>query len=79
MVCSMMFFKNVKLMFWADENLCAVYVKNPCPYHVLENKTPCEMCYGRIPSVRNLKLFSSTYYASFPKEKITKLDVRRRK
>jgi len=27
MVHSMLFFKNVKLMFWADEVLCAMYLK----------------------------------------------------
>jgi hypothetical protein len=46
MVCSMMFFKNVKLMFWDDVFLCAVYVKNRCPYHSLGNNTPYEIWYG---------------------------------
>jgi transposase InsO family protein len=39
MVCSMMFFKNVKLMFWVDTILCAIYVKNRCSSHALGNKT----------------------------------------
>jgi transposase InsO family protein len=60
MVRSMMFFKNVKLMFWDDAILCAVYVKNKCPYHAIKNKTPYEMWYGHIPSVRHLRVFGST-------------------
>jgi hypothetical protein len=69
MVRSMMFFKNVKLMFWADAVLCAVYVKNRCPSHALKNKTPYEMWYGHIPSVRHLRVFGSTCYALIPKDK----------
>jgi hypothetical protein len=43
MVCSMMFFKNVKLVFWANVVLCASYVKNMYSYHSLKNKTSYEM------------------------------------
>jgi hypothetical protein len=38
MVRSMMFFRNVELMFWVFVALCAVYVKNKCPYHVIKKK-----------------------------------------
>jgi transposase InsO family protein len=79
MVCSMMFFKNVKLMFWVDAVLCAVYVKNRSPSHALGNKTPYEMWYGHIPSVRHLRVFGSTCYALIPKEKRNKLDARSQK
>jgi hypothetical protein len=79
MVRSMMFFKNVKLMFWDDAVLCAIYVKNKCPSHALKNKTPCEMWYGHIFSVRHLRVFGSTYYALIPKKKIRKLDARSQK
>jgi hypothetical protein len=79
MVRSMMFFKNVKLMFWDDAVLCAVYVKNMCPSHALKNKTPYEMWYGHIPLVRHLRVFGSTCYALIPKEQRSKLDARSRK
>jgi hypothetical protein len=72
-VCSMMFFKNVKLMFWVDVVLCVVYVKNRCPSNALQNKTLYEMWYGLIPSVRHLRVFGSTYYALIPKQKKTSL------
>jgi hypothetical protein len=76
MVCFMSFFKNVKLTFWVDAVLCVVYVKNRCPSHALKNKTPYEMRYGHIPSVRNLVVFGSTCYALISKEKRSKLDAR---
>jgi hypothetical protein len=76
MVRSMMFFKDVKLMFWADAVLCAVDVKNKSPSHALGNKTPYEMCYGLIPSVRHLRVFGSTCYALITKEQRNKLDAR---
>jgi hypothetical protein len=66
MVRPMMFFKNVKLMFSVDVIMCAVYVKKKCPSHALKNKTLYEMWYGRIPSVRHLRVFGSTYYALIP-------------
>ena len=40
MVHSMMFFKNVKLVFWVDAFLCAVYVKNRCPYNAIKKILP---------------------------------------
>jgi hypothetical protein len=76
MVRCMMFFKNVKLMFWDDAILCVVYVKNMCPYHDLKNKTPYEMWYDRIPSMRHLKVFGSICYALIPKEQRRKIDAR---
>ena len=71
-----MFFKNVKLMFWVDTILCVVYVKNRCPYNVIRNKTPYEMLYGHIPSVKDLKVFGSPCYALIPKVHRNKLGAR---
>jgi hypothetical protein len=76
MVHSMMFFKNVKLMFWADAVLFAVSVKNMCPSHALQKNNPYEMWYGHIPLVRHLRVFGSTCYALIPKEQRSKIDVR---
>lgn len=75
MVCSMMFFTNVKLMFWVDAVLCVVYIKNRCPSHALRNKTSYEIWYGHIPLVRHLMIFGSTYYAFIPMEQRNKIGV----
>lgn len=75
----MMFFKNVKLMFWDDAVICVVYIKNMCPYNAIKNKTPYEMWYGHIPSVRHLRVFCSNCYALIPKEQRNKLSARSHK
>ena len=79
MVRSMLFFKNVKLMFWADAVLCAVYIKNRCPSSSIRNKTPFEMWHGHIPSVKHFRVFGSTCYALIPKGQRNKLGARSRK
>jgi hypothetical protein len=76
MVRSMMFLKNVKHMFWDDAVICAGYIKKTCPSHALKKKTPYEMWYGHIPSVRHLRVFGSTFYALILKEKRNKIDAR---
>jgi hypothetical protein len=79
MVRSMMFSKNVKLLFWDDVVLCVVYVKNKSPSHALKNKTPYEMWYGHIPSVMHLRVFGPTFYSLIPKEQRSKLEARIKK
>ena len=79
MVRSMLFLKNVKIMFWADVVLCAAYIKNRCPSNAIRNKTPYEMWYGHVPSVKHLRVFGSTCYALIPKVHRNKLGARSRK
>jgi hypothetical protein len=76
MVCSMLFFKNVKLIFWVDAVLCIVYLRNQIPSHSLGNMTQYEMWNDSIPSVRHLNVFGSTCSALISKEKINKLGAR---
>ena len=76
MARSMMFFKNVKLMFWGDAVVCAAYLRNKSPSLAIEDKTPHEMCFGHLPSVRHLKVFGSTCYSLIPKEQRNKICAR---
>jgi hypothetical protein len=76
MVHSMIFFKNVELMFWTDSILCAVYVKKGCPSHDIKNKNPYQMWYGHILSLRHLRVFGSTRYSLILKEQRSKIDAR---
>ena len=78
MVRSMMFFKNVKLMFWIDADLCVVYIKNRCP-NAIRNKTPYEMWHGHIPSIKHFRVFGSTCYYLIPKVQRNKIGARNRK
>ena len=73
---SMMFFKNVKLMFWGDTIVCATYLRKRSPSHVIEDKTPHEMWFGNFPSVRDLIFFGSTCYSLIPKELRNKFGAR---
>src|SRR5271168_1609904 len=75
----MLFFKNVKIMFWADAVLCAAYIKNRCPSNAIRNKTPYELWYGHVPSVKHLRVFGSTCYVLIPKVHRNKLGARSRK
>ena len=79
MVCSMMFFNNVKLMFWVDEALCDVYIKNRFPSKIIRNETPYETWHGHIPSVKHFRVSSSTYYTLIPKVQRNKLGTRNKK
>ena len=51
MVRSMMFFKNVKLIFLGEAVLCAAYIINWCPSSVINNRTPYEMWYSHLPAI----------------------------
>lgn len=66
MAHSMLFFKNVKLIFWGDTVQCVIYLRNRCPSHALKDKTPFEMWFGRIPLVCHLNIFGC--YALIPKK-----------
>ena len=76
MVRSMLFFKNVEIMFCVDAVLCAAYIKNRCPSNAIRDKTPYEMWYEHFPSVKQLRVLGSTYYALIPKVHRKKLGAR---
>ena len=79
MVRSMLFLKNVKIMFWADAVLCATYIKKRCPSNAIRNNTPYEIWCGHVPSVKHLRVFGSSCYDLIPKVHRNKLGVRSRK
>ena len=66
-------------MFLGDEVVCATYLRNRIPSHVIEDKTSHEMWFGNLHSVRHLKVFGSTCYTFIPKEQRNKLGARSRR
>ena len=73
----MMFLKNMKLMFYTNIVLCAAFLKNISPSHAIEDKTPNEMWFGYLPSLKDLiRFFGSTCYALIPKEQRNKLGAK---
>ena len=61
-------FMDVKLMFWDEVILSTIYIKNKSPSTALHNKTPYEMWHGHLPTIKNFRIFGSTYYALFPEQ-----------
>ena len=76
MIHLVMFFKNLKLMFWDYVVLCAVYLRNTIPTHDLNNKTPYEMWHGHNPLVGHLRVIGCTCYSLILKEQRNKLGLR---
>eukprot|EP00253_Pinus_taeda_P003063 PITA_03063 len=66
-------------MFWANAVLCVLYLYNRCPSNAIRNKTPYEVWYGHIPSIKHLRVFGSTCYALISKVHRNKLGARSRK
>ena len=66
-------------MFLGDAIKCAAYLRNRSPSNALDNKTPHEMWFGHLPSIRHLRVFGSTCYALIPKEQRNKLGARSRR
>ena len=79
MVRSMMFFKNLKLMSWGEAVLYVAYIRNRCPSSVINNRTPYEMWYNRLPPIKHFRIFSSQCYALIPKHQRNKLSERSKK
>ena len=75
----MMFFKNVKLIFWGEATLCTTYIRNQYPSSVINKKIPYKMWYNRLPLVKHFRVFSSQCYGLIPKQQRTKLSERSKK
>ena len=58
--------------------MCILFEKQKSS-NALDNKTPHEMWFGYLPSVRNLRVFGSTYYALIPKDQRNKLGAQSKK
>ena len=67
-IICMMFFKNVKLMFWGEAVLFATYIRNHCPSSVINNGNPYELWYDRLPIVQHFIFFGSKCYALIHKK-----------
>ena len=59
---------------WAEAARTTMYVHNPTPHRVLDNKTLEETFSDEKPEVNHLRIFGCPVYVHIPKEKRTKLD-----
>lgn len=73
MVRAMLYFKGIKLHFWAKATRIAVYLRNRSPSSTLHQSIAYEVWFGYPPSVQHLRIFGSTCYALISKDKRSKL------
>jgi hypothetical protein len=66
-------------MFWGEAVLSAVYIPNHCPSISINNKSPYELWYNRLPVVQHFRVFGSPCYALIPKQQCDKLGARSHK
>lgn len=52
------------ISFWGNCIRTRVYLINKAPYHVLEDKTPYELLYGKEPKLDHLRVCGYLCYAS---------------
>ena len=73
MVREMLYFKGIKLYFWAEATRTVVYLRNRSPSSALHQVISYEVWFGYPPSIQHLRIFGSTCYALTPKDKRSKL------
>ena len=76
MARALRFQSNVPLYLWGECVLTAVHIINRLSSPILNNKSPFEKLYGKIPSYEHLKVFSCLCFASTLIHDRTKFDPR---
>ncbi|KAJ4808040.1 Retroelement pol polyprotein-like [Rhynchospora pubera] len=69
---------HLPINFWGECVLAAAYLINRTPTHILDNKTPYEMLFGKEPSYSNVRVFGCLCYI-LQKPSSDKFDARSRK
>ena len=75
MARSMLTFKNLSPICWAEAIHIVVYLRNRSPTASFDRITPYEAWFGFKPQVKHLRVFGSVCYALVPNEKRNKLEV----
>lgn len=79
MACALRFQDRLPIKFWRECALTACYLITCTPSPLLENKTPYEMLFGKIPSYEPARVFGCLYYAHNQRSKGDKFESRGRK
>ncbi|KAJ0802818.1 putative RNA-directed DNA polymerase [Helianthus annuus] len=74
MALSMLHEKNLSNVFWSEAVATAVYLRNLSPTKALDEATPFQVWYNRIPSVHHLRVFGCVAYSQVPKQRRRKME-----
>jgi len=70
---------NLPQGYWGEAIAAAAYLRNRVTKSPIEDKTPCEMWYGRKPNLSHLRVFGCVAYAHVPDCERKKFDKKARK
>jgi hypothetical protein len=76
MARSMMNEKNIGQTYWVEVIHIVVHVLNKAHLRPQSDKTPFELWYGRLASIKHFKVFGSKCYINNNDEKLSKYDDR---
>ena len=69
--------QSLPMFLWAEASRTVVYVQNRCPHKVVKNMTSEDAFTGVKTEVVLLRIFGCPLYIHVPKEKRTKLELRK--
>src|SRR5271154_1252957 len=66
---AMLYQANMPESFWAEAVVTAAHIWNRLPSKAINNSTPYERYFGKVPNLQNLKPFGCIVYAHVPKKR----------
>src|SRR6201995_368320 len=62
--------------YWAEAVVTAAYIRNRVVSRSTQRKSPYELCYGKKPTVKHLRVWGCEAYAHVPHERRSKFDAK---
>jgi hypothetical protein len=68
--------ENLSNGYWREAMSTTIYILNRGKLNINSNNTPCELWFGRAPSIKYLKVFGNKCYIKRLGENLRKFDAR---